>query len=95
MTVLNNHRRERFVQGLSAGETATAAGFSERGAAQSAQRLLKKAEIRSRKAELEERVAFTSIAGQIVDRQYRMALYQHVAERLQRSIAARAEASKG
>jgi hypothetical protein len=55
---------------------------SNRGAAQSAQRLLKKAEIRARRAELEERIAVSFVAGQISDRKCRMALYQDLAERL-------------
>lgn len=80
------HRRERFslfpplhgrfVQGIVAGGTAKAAyiaaGYSDNGAAQSAQRLLKNPEIQCGKAELEKKVVVTFIAGQIAERQYRL-----------------------
>ena len=94
MPVLSNFRRERFVQGLIGGATATAAyisaGYSSKGAAQSAQRLLKNSEIRARKAELEEKVVGKFVAGQIAERQYRLSVLQDIVDRLRMLIDERA-----
>jgi hypothetical protein len=96
MPVLTNHRHDRFVQGLISRGTATAAyiaaGYSKRGAAQSAQRLLKTAEIQARKAELEEKVVAEFVGGQIADRQYRLAMLQDLLDRLLALINERAAA---
>ena len=86
MAALKNSRRERFVEHLISGATATAAyisaGYSSSGAAQSAQRLLQNAQIKARKAELEERVTAGFVAGQIAERQCRLQMYQDVVDRI-------------
>ena len=96
MPVLSNSRRERFVQGVISGATATAAyisaGYSNNGAAQSAQRLLRNSEIRARRAELEEKVVVEFVAGQIAERQYRLAMLQDLLDRLLALIEERAVA---
>jgi hypothetical protein len=96
MPVLPNSRHERFVQSIVAGGTATAAytaaGYSRNGAAQSAQRLLRDVKIQARKAELEEKVAVTFVAGQIAEREYRMGVYQDSVDRLRALIDDRAVA---
>ena len=96
MPVLSNSRRERFVQGVISGATASAAyiaaGYSDNGAAQSAQRLLRNSEIRARKAELEETVVVEFVAGQIAERQYRLAMLQDLLDRLLALIEERAVA---
>ena len=96
MTVLTNSRHERFVQGLIAGATATAAytgaGYSRNGAAQSAQRLLKNPQIQTRKAELKEKVVARFVAGEIADREYRLAVCQDVVDRIRALIDERAAA---
>src|ERR1022692_2723105 len=96
MPVLTNPRHEHFVQGLISGATATAAyisaGYSSKGAAQSAQRLLKNSEIRARKAELQEKVVVEFVTGQIAERRYRLAILQDLLNRELQLIAARAVA---
>jgi len=98
MPVLTNSRRERFVQGIISGATATAAyigaGYSKNGAAQSAQRLLKNVEIQARKAALEDKVDITFVAGQIAERQYRLTVIQDVVDRLRMVIDERAAAGR-
>jgi len=94
MPVLTNSRHEHFVQGLISGATATSAyigaGYSKNGAAQSAQRLLKQSEIQARKAELERGIEGQFVAGQIADRQYRLAILQDLLDRLLALIEERA-----
>ena len=98
MPVLTKSRHERFVQSIISGANATgayiAAGYSKNGAAQSAQRLLKNIEIQARKAELEEKVVVEFVAGQIAERQYRLAVYQDVVDRLRMVIDERAAAAR-
>jgi hypothetical protein len=107
MPVLTSSRRERFVQGIIAGATATAAytaaGYTGKGAAQSAQRLLKNSEIRARKAELKEKEMV--LLSQVEpgkqplvqfarERAYRIAALQDFIWRAQVVISARAEMYK-
>lgn len=94
MPVLTNPRHEQFAQGLLQGLSATrayvAAGFSEKGAGQSAARLLKNADICSRLIEIRAEVSAGTIALEISDRNNRIQVLQDLLDRSRRLIAARA-----
>lgn len=95
MAVLSNPRHEQFVQGLLQGLSATRAyvqaGFSEKGAGQSAARLLKNADICSRLMEVRAEVSAATVQLEISDRNSRVQVLQDLLDRARRLIAARAE----
>jgi hypothetical protein len=94
MPVLTNPRHEQFAQGLLQGLSATRAyvlaGFSEKGASQSAARLLRNAEICSRVMELRAEVSAATIQLEITDRNARVKALQDTLDRCRRLIEARA-----
>jgi len=76
MPALKNIRHEKFCQGIVSGlsqsKAYTSAGYSERGAKQSAVRLLANAEVRSRVSELRREIESSYIQLQITERDERL-----------------------
>jgi hypothetical protein len=76
MGPLKNIRREKFCQGIVSGlsqtKAYTAAGYSERGAKQSAARLLNNADVRSRVSELRQEIESSFVRLQITERLQRL-----------------------
>ena len=74
MSPLRNPRHEQFAQLVAGGKSATEsyilAGFSEKGAAQSANRLREKADVGARIAELREAVSAAAITRAAIDRDF-------------------------
>ena len=84
MPVLLKQRWELFAQAicsnLQPAEAYVKAGFSDKGAAASATRLLKNAQICSRIAELQQKTVQIYVAGNISDRNYRLACLDEVSQ---------------
>ena len=80
MPALTNIRNEKFCQGIVSGlsqtKAYTAAGYSERGAKQSAARLLNNAEVRSRVSELRQEIECSFVRLQITERLQRLEAIQ-------------------
>ena len=93
MPELRNVRREKFVQGLCRGLNQTqayiAAGYSERGAKQSAARLLANADVRSRVAELRREIDTSFIHLKITERDERLKAAQERWDGMREVIQAR------
>jgi hypothetical protein len=85
MPVLKNAKHEHFAQLCAKGEKPakayTSAGYSDKGADQSASRLLKTAQISSRVAELKEAIVERTIEKAAVDRTYVISNLQEVVNR--------------
>src|SRR5450432_4499871 len=96
MSVLTNSKHEHFAQAVAKGVSATkayvAAGYSAKGAAQSAARMLTNADICSRLAELQLTLAAGTIALEISSRNARVQALQDRWDRLRRVITERAAA---
>ena len=96
MSVLTNSKHEHFAQAVAKGVSATkayvAAGYSAKGAAQSAARMLTNADICSRLAELQLTLAAGVIALEISSRNARVQALQDRWDRLRRVITERAAA---
>ena len=92
MAALNNPKHEHFAQLIAAGESATNAysltGYSENGAAQSANRLLKDAKVRERVSELQEAVAERAVEKAALDRAW---VLDRLRENVERAMKATAE----
>jgi hypothetical protein len=94
MPVLSNRKHEQFTLAIAKGETAakayTSAGYSERGAKQSAARLLRNANIRSRVAQIQVDLSAGTIALEISSRNARVQALQERWDRMRRVIEQRA-----
>jgi hypothetical protein len=90
MSVLSNGKHEQFAmaiaKGVSLAEAYTSAGYSECGAKQSAARLLRKADIRSRVAQIQAELSAGTIALEISSRNARVQALQHRWDRMCRVI---------
>src|SRR5450432_4332826 len=90
MSVLTNSKHEHFAQAVAKGVSATkayvAAGYSAKGAAQSAARMLTNADICSRLAELHLTLAAGTIALEISSRNARVQALQDRWDRLRTGI---------
>ena len=95
MPVLENQHHERFCCGIASGKSNadayTAAGYSPKGAGPSAARLLRKANVRERIAELKTQVAEQVVLRAGIDKNSRLARYQARLSALDKIITARAE----
>jgi hypothetical protein len=78
------------VSGLSQTKAYTAAGYSERGAKQSAARLLNNADVRSRVSELRQEIESSFVRLQIAERLQRLEAIQDRWDRVRAAITARA-----
>ena len=80
MDPLKNMRHEKFCQGIVSGlsqtKAYTAAGYNERGAKQSAGRLLNNADVRSRVSELQQEIESSFVRLQIAERLQRLEAIQ-------------------
>jgi hypothetical protein len=80
MSPLKNIRHEKFCQGIVSGlsqtKAYTAAGYSERGAKQSAARLLNNPDVRSRVSELQQEIESSFVRLQITERLQRLEAIQ-------------------
>ena len=80
MSPLKNIRHEKFCQGIVSGlsqtKAYTAAGYGERGAKQSAARLLNNGEVRSRVSELRQEIESSFVRLQIAERLQRLEAIQ-------------------
>ena len=89
MGPLRNARYEHFAQLLAGGASASkayvSAGYSERGAAQSAARLLRSAKVRSRVEELKQAVTERAVEKAAVDRAW---VLEHLRQNVDRSMQA-------
>ena len=99
MPVLENPRWERFsrsvARGVSASKSYTSAGYSHKGAAASAHRLLTEAKVSERIRELSNQITSEVVKLEISDRSNRIAIYQDLADRMRMLIIARAQEMKG
>ena len=88
-----NARQEKFAATLGSGSNATsayiAAGYSKNGAAQGAERLLRKVEIKARIRGLISQVTEATLQAAIECRKHRIALYQDMLRRLWRIVQER------
>jgi hypothetical protein len=93
MAELKKAKYEKFAQSIAKGLNATqsyiSAGYSSAGAAQSAERLLRNAEITKRILELRETIAEAVIAAEIGNRNARVQELQHRWELMRRVIEER------
>lgn len=91
MPARNNPKHEHFAQLIAAGESATnaysLAGYSENGAAQSANRLLKDAKVRERVSELQEAVAERAVEKAALDRAWVLDRLRENVERAMKATA--------
>ena len=94
MAVLDNSKHEHFAQlvakGVSATKASTSAGYSDKGAKQSAARLLTNADLCARIRELQETLSAGTIALEISSRNARVQALQHRWDRMRRVIDERA-----
>jgi hypothetical protein len=94
MPLLKNQRHELFAQqiakGLSATQAYVKAGYSEQGAAQSADRLLRNADLKARIAEIQAELYAATKRALITERESRIRAYQDRWERMTRVITERA-----
>src|SRR5450755_1599512 len=92
MSVLTNSKHEHFAQAVAKGVSATkayvAAGYSAKGAAQSAARMLTNADICSRLAELQLTLAAGTIALEISSRNARVQALQNRWDRMREGLEA-------
>lgn len=90
MPALNNPKHEHFAQLVAKGESATKAyalaGYSEQGAAQSANRLLKTADVRARVAELQNAVAERAVEKAALDRTWVISKLRENVERAMEAV---------
>jgi hypothetical protein len=93
MPALKNIRHEKFCQGIVSGlsrsKAYTSAGYSERGAKQSAARLLANADVRSRVSELRREIESSYIHLQITERDERLKADQERWDGMREVIQAR------
>jgi len=93
MPALQNIRHEKFCQGIVSGlsqsKAYTSAGYSERGAKQSASRLLANADVRSRVSELRREIESSYIQLQITERDERLKADQERWDGMREVIQAR------
>jgi hypothetical protein len=84
MATLKNHRHERFATFIAGGMTATEAyqqaGFSGRGAPQSASRLAKTPAVANRIVELKRALSDSTLRKSLIDREWVIARLKHLAE---------------
>jgi phage terminase small subunit len=94
MSALKNTRHEKFCQGIVSGLSQTkaysGAGYSERGAKQSAARLLTDADVRSRIAELRHEIESHFIRLRITEREERLKAKQWLWDLVRQAITYRA-----
>jgi len=94
MPALKNNRHEKFCQGIVSGlsqpKAYTAAGYSGRGAKQSAARLLNNADVRSRVSELGQEIESSFVRLQIAERLHRLEAIQDRWDRVRAAVEARA-----
>lgn len=94
MAVLKNPRHELFcceyAKGKPAGEAYIAAGYSRKGAGQSAHTLLKKPEIAARVEEIKSRISDRLTSGWIAERSQRIAALEDMALRMRSVVVERA-----
>src|SRR5215467_4864524 len=90
MPTLKNPKHEHFAQLIASGESPTKsyalAGYSDKGAAQSANRLLKDAKIRARISELQAAVSERAVEKAAVDRAWVLARLKENVDRSMQTI---------
>jgi phage terminase small subunit len=95
MPILTNQRHERFAQGIAGGKSPTRAwveaGYSKKGACQSAKRALNYPDLQARVRELQETIAHVAVVSRAKVLERLMQLSQKAEDRRQFMAAIRAE----